>query len=543
MFAFLITAGGVALILFGVRFLRKGLDRLFGATLADWMQRLAGRRTRAFFSGMAIALMAPSSTTISILTVQAVRLGHLGARQMLALVFGADITLTAMVVFISLGFEQYAPILLLFGVVLFHYTRSQRSRGIGQTAIGLGIILMGIATMKGAVAGVEPNGDFARIVAILQSYPFGIALLAVAMAVVFQSSTTAIAMAIGLTAANVVSLTAAIAVVAGANVGIAITTLMIGWPGVESRRLGYGSLIAKTTTALLVLLALPWITQLVESVRAADTIDRKIALAHTGFNVLQALLFLPAIPLLVRVLRWLVPDPPPQQRDVFGTQYINRVVLDEPDLALGQSMREILRVSDLVRHMLDDLWQALKKRNADLAKQVQERDDRVDLLDNEIKAFLSQLSGREGDGAISAEAMRQLRYLTELETIGDVIDKNLGQLVLKSVRENVYFSDEGWGELNEFYRMVAENILIAETAFTTRDRVLARRLIRHKEHLSETERRMRDQHFERLRSGMEQSHESSSVHLDILTYLKQINRCVTHVAYTLSDRNNSNHRE
>ena len=48
MIILLTIAGGVALILFGVRYLRKGLDRLFGPRLGRWVQRLTVNRASAF---------------------------------------------------------------------------------------------------------------------------------------------------------------------------------------------------------------------------------------------------------------------------------------------------------------------------------------------------------------------------------------------------------------------------------------------------------------------------------------------------------------
>src|SRR4051812_33946052 len=84
MLSFLLIAGGVAFVLFGVRHLREGLDRLFGARLGEWMQRLARNPVRASLTGLGISLVAPSSTTMSILAVQTVQAGELSALQMLA---------------------------------------------------------------------------------------------------------------------------------------------------------------------------------------------------------------------------------------------------------------------------------------------------------------------------------------------------------------------------------------------------------------------------------------------------------------------------
>ena len=52
MFTAFTIAGGVALLLFGVRFLRKGLDRLFGPRLGPWLEGLASTPLRAWFSGV-----------------------------------------------------------------------------------------------------------------------------------------------------------------------------------------------------------------------------------------------------------------------------------------------------------------------------------------------------------------------------------------------------------------------------------------------------------------------------------------------------------
>ena len=137
--------------------------------------------------------------------------------------------------------------------------------------------------------------------------------------------------------------------------------------------------------------------------------------------------------------------------------------------------------------------------------------------------------------------MRQLRYLAELETIGDIVDKNLSELVLKKIRLGTQFSKDGRAELEDFFRKVAENVVIAETAFTTRDQTIAQQLLRHKERIDQCERELRDRHFARLNEGLVESHETSAIHLDLLTHLKRINSHVTHVGYAILQDTQSKH--
>ena len=531
MMLFLTIAGGVALIIYGARVLQKGLDRVFGPRLSQWMQRMAHSRARALASGLAVSLVAPSSTTISVLAVQAVQAGNLSARKMLAVMLGANIGMTIMVILIAFRLEAYAPVLLLAGVVIYNLAPSQAWRGAGQIVLALGLIFLALGVIRAAGAEFDPEGDFMRLLEIAQNYPVWMAVLAAVLTVVLQSATAAIGLVIALGAAGTVSLPLAVPVVVGANVGLALNTMIVGWAGgPESRRLGLGNLLTKASTGVLVLIALPVVLGLLEQVPLE--LGKQIALAHTSFNVVMAALFLPFVDgvygLLCRLVR-----PGEDEAVAFGPRYITRRPPQGASLATGQSMREILRVGEIVRSMLGDLWRALVDRNLELARQVQQRDDQVDLLDTEIKRFLSQVASQEGQEGQSLEVMRQLRYLAELEGIGDVIDKNLAELVIKRIRKDINFSAEGWAELNDFYDKVAENMLIAETAFTTRDRELAAELLRHHERLSDYERELRDRHFYRLRAGQALTHESSAVHLDLLTHLKRINSAVTHVAYAV----------
>lgn len=530
MLQFMTTAGGVAMILFGIRFLRKGLDRLFGERLVYWMRQLADSRPKAFLSGIGVSVLAPSSTTVSILAVQAVQTGHLSARQMFAFMLGADIGLTVMVLLISLQLDTYAPILVLIGVVLFQFTRTTRSRGIGQVVLALGLIFMAISVIKTAATMHRPSQDFLQLINAASHYPVILALIAAALSVAMQSSTATIGLVIGLGVAQQVNLPVAVAVVVGANVGIAVNALVVGWRQVESRRLGLANLLAKTAVAIGVLLALPWVLRAVSTLPLG--LEKQTAAAHTGFNVLTAIIFLPLVGPVSRLATRLVPQEA-ETPAVFGPRYLHDAPADSLSLALSQSARETLHMSEVVRDMLDGLWKALHARDPRLIHHVQARDDQLDLLDTEITRFLTQRVAVEDNSDDSGEVMRQLRYINELETIGDIIDKNLGDLARKYVSTNNRFSDEIWAELDAFCGKVRENILIAENAFNTRDAILKERLLRHNKRLAECERELRDHHFRRLRNGANQSYESSAIYLDLLTHLKRINSCVTHVAYTI----------
>src|SRR5262245_16223356 len=229
-------AGGVALLLLGVRYLRKGLDRLFGARLGMWMRRIGSRRGLAFLAGVAVGMIAPSSTTASILAVQTVQAGHMTTRQTLALMLGANVGLTVLVQLVALRLDEYAPIFVCIGFALFQYSHTSRWRGIGQVLLALGFFFLAMFVIKSALkaADVGPDSDLGKIIAIAAHYPVWLAVLAAIMATLLQSATATIGVVIGLGDVSGVDMNVAVPVVIGANVGLAITTLVVGWRQIDS---------------------------------------------------------------------------------------------------------------------------------------------------------------------------------------------------------------------------------------------------------------------------------------------------------------------
>ena len=268
--------------------------------------------------------------------------------------------------------------------------------------------------------------------------------------------------------------------------------------------------------------------------RHAGGLARQVANAHTGFNVLKALLVLPLIvPLCWLVEKW-VPAPPAGDAQAFGPRHIQNGPFDGATLAMAQSAREIMYAAEIVRSMLEDLWRAMKTGDNDLIRRISDRDNQVDLLDAEVKKFLARVSAeQELDADDVQEQLRQFRYLAELEAIGDIIDKNLCRLAKKKIKLGVHFSPGDWRELDDFDNKVLENMLLADTAFQTRDRELADKLLRHKDHIDLHIRKLRDQHFAAISADDPADFERSAIQLDLLTNLKRINSHVSHVAYAV----------
>ena len=127
-------------------------------------------------------------------------------------------------------------------------------------------------------------------------------------------------------------------------------------------------------------------------------------------------------------------------------------------------------------------------------------------------------------------------FTTNLEHIGDIIDKGLLRLAAKKRKQGLSFSADGWRDIRAFHALIAEQMRRALAVFVTRDAGVARDLVAEKDRLREEEFRATERHFRRLRDGLPETIETSALHLDVLRDLKRINAHLTTVAYPILEQ-------
>ena len=176
-----------------------------------------------------------------------------------------------------------------------------------------------------------------------------------------------------------------------------------------------------------------------------------------------------------------------------------------------------------------------RRDDRDYLTQVTDMDDIVDRLFEQTKLYLTDVSRHELDEEESRQCSDIMAFATNLEHIGDIIDKNLMELAAKKIKYKLQFSDDGMQDIRRMHQRVQDNLKLATSVFVSDDRQLARKLLQEKEHFRSLERDAAESHHERLKSGMRESLETSSLHLDILRDLKRINSHLSSVAYPILD--------
>lgn len=522
--------GAVGLLLYGMTIIGEALQRVAGQQLRHLLSTLGKNRLAAVATGITVTAAMQSSSATTLLVVGFARAGLMELRETIGLILGADIGTTVTVQLLAFHIYDYALLLVAVGAALLLSSRRQGPRDAGQAILGFGLVFLALRIIIDSMAPASGNPLTRELFASLGDAP----LLAVLVAAIFAAVTTSSAATIGivlvLAADGILPLRAAVPLVLGANVGTAVPAFLSGFGGsAEARRVAVVHILIK---AIGVAIFLPFTGQLAAlmALTGGDP-ARQVANFHTIFNVAITIIFLPLTGQVARLVSWMVPA---RTTDTgFRARHLDEYVLESPPLALGEATREVLRMADIVQEMVTDTLKVLRENDEVLLEQLEQREDRVDFLEEAIKGYLTRLSQQSLTEEQSKREVGLLYLIGELEHIGDIVDKSLLQLARQKIQARLAFSPQGMAEVEGFHHRILENLRIVITAIATRDQELAQKVLSEKAVINKAERDLRQAHIQRLHAGTRESMETSSIHIDVLNDLKRINSHSTNMAYVV----------
>ncbi|GAB2181855.1 Na/Pi cotransporter family protein [Denitratisoma sp. agr-D3] len=522
--------GGVSLLLWGLHMVHSGVIRAFGARIKRLLGTVLKNRINAFLAGLGVTALLQSSTATALMLSSFSASGMVELAPAMAVMLGANVGTTLIVQLLSFDSSVISPLLLFSGVIAFKRGAKTMTRDLGRVAIGLGLMLLSLHLLLDTLAPAENAPVVRELLAAITGDPLLNLLIGALLTWAAHSSVATVLMVMSLALTNFITLPAALALVLGANLGSAMNPLLEGLASGNPahRRLPMGNLLNRILGCVIFL---PFLTPLAELIGRIDPQPvRVVADFHTLFNVVMAIVFL--IP-LTPIARFLVRALPERKdaTDAAMPLYLDESVVELPSVGLACASRETLHMGDLVESMLRQGMTALLTNDRKLVAEVSRLDNAVDSLHEAIKLYLVKLTRDSLEEAEGRRAMEIMALSINLEHIGDIVDKNLMELAGKKIKRQAQFSQEGARELEEFHRLIIDNLKLSFSIFLSGDVRLARQLLAEKTRIRELEMAAAENHLARLREGRVESIETSSLHLDILRDLKRIHSHICATAY------------
>lgn len=509
--------GGLALLLFGLEELSGSLRKIAGARMKDVMSRLTTNRFAGVLTGFFVTGIIQSSSVTTVLAVGFISAQLMTLAQAIGVILGAKIGTTITGQIIAFKITKYALLFVAGGFAVSFIWREGKVHRYGRLVFGIGMVFFGMAVMSDAMQPLRNYAPFIESMAHMERWSLAILLGAVFTGVV-QSSSATMGVVIALASQGLIPLESGIALALGANIGTCVTAGLaaLGKPR-EAVRAAVAHILLSVSAAALMLLFIPhiaefarWISPVApEGLDRAEALaaaaPRQIANAHTAMSIATVILFLPFITPIAALLQRIIPDahptPAEAEREEYAARYLDRALLNTPEMAIEMVRREVERMARNVGRMFKAVDPLIFQGDNSQAEEIHTLKAKVDSLNRQAIDYLSSI-GMEGmTGAAADQSVAAMTVATELESIADIIDRNLVGVAHARQRHGLELDAEFVRSVRRYHQLIDWTLACVSRAFVEQDREEARIIMEMKSEIQMMDARIRQRHEELIRQG------------------------------------------
>ena len=546
-------AGGLAFFLYGMEKMSEGMKKSAGDRMRNILSALTSNRFIAMFVGAFVTMVIQSSSATTVMLVSFVQAQLMTFVQSLGVILGADIGTTITAQLVAFKLTDYALLMIAVGFGMTMLSKKDSTKYIGEAILGFGILFFGMKLMSDAMKPLRTFQPFIDLLKGLENPVLGL-LVGTLFTALVQSSSAFTGIVIVLAQQGLLSLEAGIPLVMGANIGTCITAGLasIGTSR-EAKRVAIAHVMFKVGGVLLFIFWIPTFADIIRSIsptsvgldgmdKLASETPRQIANAHTIFNVSLALFFLPFTTMFANLIMKIYPEREQEKGIQPATWHLDDKAISTPAMAIDLARNEISRMSKIFGRMLEaiiepfksnELKQDEKYPQLSLVEGIEMREEKLDFLEEHIVLYLRKIGRQELSDHQIQEVYGMMSIVNDIESIGDIIEKNMIPLIAKKSALNTDFSEEGKEELDIFHTKICKQVSRLKDAFSELDPELAKRIMAKEEKYTDLETEYRTRHLERLHEEREESIETHEIHMELMDLLKQINVYTGDIAKTI----------
>ena len=529
-FDVLTLLGGLSLFLFGMNLMGNSLEKCAGSSLKVLLSKLTSRKILGFLTGLGVTAVIQSSSATTVMVVGFVNSGLLSLRQAIGVIMGANVGTTVTAWILSLtGLDgesffirlleptSFSPVLALIGVGLTMMAKSERKKDVGMILLGFAVLMFGMDTMSGAVAGLQDVPEFQSIFLMFTNPVLGVLAGAILTAII-QSSSASVGILQALSATGQVTYGAAIPIIMGQNIGTCVTA-MISSVGANknAKRAAVVHLLFNIIGTCVWLSVFYLINAVVHFDFVGNSIDQLgIAVVHTTFNVLCTALLFPFSGLLEKLACRLVRDDKvPEQ-----IQILDERLLSTPPVAIGRCQEVAETMARISMDALRTGCRLIEHYDAKEAQAVRETEKEADQYEDMLDTYLVKLGRENLSERDNRQVSKLLHIIGDFERISDHA-VNVVESAEEMRSKGLHFSPQAKQELNVLTSAVGEIMDLSLDAFLKDDPDLAVKVEPLEQVVDTLKEQLRNRHILRLQRG-ECTIELGFVWSDLLTDLERV---------------------
>ena len=534
--------GGLGMFLYGMEMMSDGMKMTAGDSMRSILEKLTSNRYIAVFIGAFVTMVIQSSSATTVMLVSFVNSGLLGFTQALGVVLGSNIGSTVTAQIVAFKITDYALLLIAAGSIMSLFAKKDTVKHLGFVILGFGLLFYVMKVMSDTMKPLRSDPTFNSILTSFENPFFGILAGAIFTALVQSSSATTV-IVITLASGGSITLEAGIPLIFGANIGTCITALLAGLNASrDAKRVAIGHV---TFNVIGVLLFCFWIPTFADFVsQTSDNIPRQIANAHTIFNIVATVIFIPFTPFISRTIINYFPDKE-EKRNIEKPAILNldENVLNQPAAAINSAQAEISGVVGLMERVIGSLvrpfieeskeMQDIENPDIDLKTGLHQRIEKISFLNENISSYLINVSRKDLTVKQSQEVFSLVTAVNYLSSINNTVKLRFDSLVFKKEGLNEHFSDDGQEEIFMYHSKLLKQVKRLNKFFSKYDRAKAAKIMEKGEQYRDLEEKYRLEHFKRVSGDVAKSVATHEIHIELMDMLKQINTLIELIASSL----------
>nr|WP_078577064.1 Na/Pi cotransporter family protein [Salipaludibacillus agaradhaerens] len=514
--------GGLAIFLFGIKYMGDGLQKVAGDKLRDILDKFTSNPVMGVIAGIVVTVLLQTSTGTTVLAIGLVNAGFMTLRQSIGVIMGANIGTTITAFIIGLKISDYALPIIAVGTFLIFFLKNKKANNFGQVFFGFGALFYGLSLMGEGLYPLRELEAFAELTVSMSENPFLGVLIGTVFTVAVQSSSAAIGLLQQLFSQGALELDAALPVLFGDNIGTTITAILASLgASIAAKRAALTHVIFNVIGTILVLIIINPYIKMMAYLQEAFSLNAEmtIAVAHGIFNFSNVLIQLPFVAVLALVVTKLIPGK--ETLIEYKAQHLDPVLISQSSsIALGQAKKETLRMAELSRQGLEEASKFVsnkQKRHAELTYQFE---DAVNNLDRKITDYLIKISTNSLTAEDSRLHSMLMDTVRDIERVGDHME-NIIELAEYQVTNKVKMSELAMEDLKEMFTLTIETLQQAVKALEDDDILAARSVVLKEEQIDKMERQLRKKHIMRLNEGKCEA-SAGIVFVDMISNLERI---------------------
>ena len=505
-------AGGLAMFLFGMNSMSDALQKAAGERMKQILSFLTKNPIMGALAGALVTAVLQSSSATTVMVIGFVSAGLMTLPQGISVIFGANIGTTMTAQLMAFKISDYIYPIIFIGFLVYFIAKSEKAKNIGMVIFSFGLLFEGIEIMGSVMKPLAGSAVFTDLMGRVSEIPALGVLLGAAMTLVVQSSSATIAVlqnfasqpaADGVT--SVIGLAGAIPILLGDNIGTTITALLasIGQSKAAKRTAISHSIFNITGSIVFACLIRPFaafITYISPSGNEVDVIARQIANAHTCFNIVCTLIWLPLLPVMVKLVTTIIPGKDKLPQTDCKPKFLDEKLLEQPVAAMYLLSQEIGRCADMASDMLNTAKAALRGKAEDFhtykVESNQVRNQRNDINDYTAKLLSSGVLTES-----QSEQTAGLLYVSNNIDRMTEYSQRVTQTVQQVYQSGRKLSASAEQELKECYDTAHDLFDRAVDSVRYGDADMAQQVLTDKKKLRKAQKRFNKAHMARVKAG------------------------------------------